>query len=310
MSDVGFNFAHDLNTWCHIWVPGWLKKLLFLLMSLLTHFRGLRLKSSWGMLTLIRVGSFKLLHVIIQNNLNTCARVECFCCSQLIRLHRSASAVTWASAPGIKQLWALYVPNSNPAVLNPRDLCASSSFLCLSGSCDSLQQDGEDCCFLLHLVPALFGVPGTSVSRGAPASVSSWFKDLTGSLRSSFRCYTRPRGARVLAETAPLSVLKSEIVCLQSLSWSFWQTLHVSHSSIVCVFSTGMLTISTSSMRMTQTSKLFSPLRYEEAGLAVCMSCKKTKNKTVYPTVLFVAVTITPTGGRFIPWNHCQIDLR
>lgn len=31
-------------------------------------------------------------------------------------------------------------------------------------------------------------------------------------LRSSFRCYTRPHGARALAETAPLSVLKSELI--------------------------------------------------------------------------------------------------
>lgn len=39
--------------------------------ALMTHFRGLRLKSRCGMLTLIRVGSLKLLHVILQNNLNT-----------------------------------------------------------------------------------------------------------------------------------------------------------------------------------------------------------------------------------------------
>lgn len=39
--------------------------------ELLTHFRGLRLKSPWEMLTLIRVGSLNLLHVIIQNSLNT-----------------------------------------------------------------------------------------------------------------------------------------------------------------------------------------------------------------------------------------------
>lgn len=114
--------------------------------------------------------------------------------------------------------------------LNSHDLCVSSSCLWLSGSCDSLQQDGEDCCFLLHLVPALFGVPGMPVSGGAPGSLSSLFKELTCSLWSSFRCYTRPRGARVLAETALLSVLKSEIVVL------FLQTLYVSHFSIVFVF--------------------------------------------------------------------------
>lgn len=46
-------------------------------------------------------------------------------------------------------------------LLGPRRRRASSSCLCLSGSCDSLQQDGEDRGVLLHPVPALLGVPGT-----------------------------------------------------------------------------------------------------------------------------------------------------
>lgn len=81
---------------------------------------GLGLTSFWEMLTLIRLGSLKLLHVITQNNLNTSTRVQCFCCWRPICFRRSASAVTWASAPGIKQLSALYVSNSHSTVCSTR----------------------------------------------------------------------------------------------------------------------------------------------------------------------------------------------
>ncbi|CAF97412.1 unnamed protein product [Tetraodon nigroviridis] len=132
-------------------------------------------------------------------------------------------------------------------------LRVSSSAVCLSGSCNPLQQDGADRGLLLHPVPALFGVPGrAAVSGPAPGSPQS--QELTSSLPSAFRCYTRRRGARVSAETAPLSVLKSEFIRPQSLFCSF-RRRHVSSSSIVFVFPTGTPTISTSSTRMTRTSE-------------------------------------------------------
>lgn len=47
---------------------------------------------------------------------------------------------------------------------------------CLSGPCDSLQQDGQDRCFLLHPVPALPGLLGRSPlipKKRVPGSVIS-----------------------------------------------------------------------------------------------------------------------------------------
>uniref|UniRef100_A0A3B5KEA0 Protein CASP n=1 Tax=Takifugu rubripes TaxID=31033 RepID=A0A3B5KEA0_TAKRU len=101
-------------------------------------------------------------------------------------------------------------------LLHPHRRRASSSCLCLSGSCDSLQQDGEDCCVLLHPVPALLGVPGTWA--GVCCCIVS---SPQSHLWSGFRCYTRLRGARASAETAPLSVLKSEILYPRALFGSF-----------------------------------------------------------------------------------------
>lgn len=101
-------------------------------------------------------------------------------------------------------------------LLVPHCLRASSSCSCLSGSCDSLQQDGEDCCLLLHPVFALLGVPGTWARV--------WCCIVSGQrshLWSRFRCCTRPRGARALAETVPLSVLKSELLYPRALFGSF-----------------------------------------------------------------------------------------
>lgn len=105
-------------------------------------------------------------------------------------------------------------------LLDPHRRRASSSCLCLSGSCDSLQQDGEDRCVLLHPVPALPGVPGTWAGVwcrivSSPQS-HPW---------SRFRCCTRLRGARASAETAPLSVLKSEILYPRALFGSFFCSL-------------------------------------------------------------------------------------
>lgn len=57
----------------------------------------------------------------------------------------------------------------------------SSSFLCLSGPCDSLQQDGQDCCFLLHPVLALFGLLGRS-----PSSMSSALMKQISTVRCDF----------------------------------------------------------------------------------------------------------------------------
>lgn len=89
--------------------------------------------------------------------------------------------------------------------------------LCLSGPCDSLQQNGQDCCFLLHPVPALPGLLGRSPLT---PKKSSWFCTLSSREKNrcqllfaanfSYRCSTRLHGARASAETAPPSVLKSE----------------------------------------------------------------------------------------------------
>lgn len=129
-----------------------------------------------------------------------------------------------------------------------------------------------------------------------------------GSLWSSFRCYTRPRGARALAETAPLSVLKSEIIHPRSLFCSSCSLCMVPNPPLLLLFPTGMLTISTSSMRMTQTSKLVSPPWCEEAGLAACMSSCGT-DESLSPVRHILAVTITPARWRFITRNRCLIEL-
>lgn len=88
---------------------------------------------------------------------------------------------------------------------------------CLSGPCDSLQQDGQDRCFLLHPVPALPGLLGRSPlipKKRVPGSVISAVvkKQMSAVVPCdfSYRCCTRLHGARASAETAPPSVLKSE----------------------------------------------------------------------------------------------------
>lgn len=165
------------------------------------------------MLTLIRLGSLKLLHVITQNNLNTSTRVQCSLrvlkagVFSQERQRRYLSLSPWDKAT----LSLVRLELTFRRLLGPHRR-ASSSCLCLSGPCDSLQQDGEDCGVLLHPVPALLGVPGTwaGVWRCTVSSPQAH-------LWSRFRCCTRPRGARASAETAPLSVLKSQILCPRTL---------------------------------------------------------------------------------------------
>lgn len=52
------------------------------------------------------------------------------------------------------------------------DLSSCGVFVRLSGSCDSLQQDGQNYCFLLHPVPALFGLLGRFPIKPPPGGVS------------------------------------------------------------------------------------------------------------------------------------------
>lgn len=138
-------------------------------------------------------------------------------------------------------------------LLGPRRRRASSSCLCLSGSCDSLQQDGEDRGVLLHPVPALLGVPGTWAGVWC-CTVSS----PQAHLCSPFRCCTRLRGARASAETAPLSVLKSQILCPRTLFGPFCRRGKFPHSPWF-LFPPGTPTTSTSSTRTTRTSKPAAP---------------------------------------------------
>lgn len=132
-------------------------------------------------------------------------------------------------------------------LLDPRRRPASSSCLCLSGSCDSFQQDGEDCRVLLHPVPALLGVPGTW------AGVWRCIVSPQSHLWSRFRCYTRLRGARASAETAPRSVLKSESLYPRTRFSSFCRL--GKFPILWFLFPPGTPTTSTSSTRTTQTSK-------------------------------------------------------
>lgn len=138
-------------------------------------------------------------------------------------------------------------------LLDPHRRRASPSCLCLSGSCDSLQQDGEDCGVLLHPVPALLGVPGTWA--GVRSCIVSRPQ---AHLWSRFRCCTRLRGARASAGTAPLSVLKSEILYPRALFSSFCRLGKFPHSPWF-LFPPGTPTTSTSSTRTTRTSKTLAP---------------------------------------------------
>lgn len=98
-------------------------------------------------------------------------------------------------------------------------LISRSGCLSLSGTCDSLQQDGQDHCFLLHSVPALLGLLGRfAFSAAWPPPVHLQLQRNRTHLSPViiFRCCIRPLGARALAETAQLSVRKSECA---SCSW-------------------------------------------------------------------------------------------
>lgn len=112
------------------------------------------------------------------------------------------------------------------------DPTQTSTLFAVPGPYDPLQQDGQNHRLLLHPVPALFGLLGKFffcflfplrrfiVSRWASEKRCKLFfftLDLS-------RCCTRRLGARVSAETALRSVLRSELAscCLRRLKLLFW----------------------------------------------------------------------------------------
>lgn len=70
---------------------------------------------------------------------------------------------------------------------------------CLSGPCDSLQQDGQDCCFLLHPVPALPGFLGRSPLI---PKKGSWFCALSSREKTDVSCCSLRFFSQVLYKTA------------------------------------------------------------------------------------------------------------
>lgn len=116
----------------------------------------------------------------------------------------------------------------------------TNPLLCLSGPWDSLQQDGQDCCFLLHLVPALFGLPGGSPFSPSVSPVGC--SDLYLLTHSFFfflffpRCCTKPPGVRVSVEIAPPFAQKSEFVHNIYIDYILYE-LRIWSAGIWCHFS-------------------------------------------------------------------------
>lgn len=189
----------------------------------------------WELLTLIRVGSLKLLRVIIQNKLNAWTRAECFWVltadlHSQERQRRYLSLSPWDKATlslvRPKLLIPRFTKSAQPSLSHP-PVCVSQGRAILSNK----MARTVAFFYTLFLHCLVFLVCGSPEEHLLLYHLYSKISPV--SLWCSFRCYTRPRGARALAETAPLSVLKSEIVYPSESVLLF---LHGSHSSIVaCV---------------------------------------------------------------------------